>query len=78
MQSACERSRITHAWHLSGVLRLSEIEAGLQTIGWLTAGASAEVVAFKGAKRRIDVAPLNRYCHVCHLEEESRSDLRRE
>lgn len=55
--------------HLSGILRLSEIEAGLQTIGWLTTGIIAEDVAFAGAKRRINVVPLNRYCHAHHLEE---------
>jgi GntR family transcriptional regulator/MocR family aminotransferase len=55
--------------HLSGILRLSDIEAGLQTIGWLENGTIAEDVALAGAKRRIDVVPLSRYCHACHLQE---------
>jgi len=55
--------------HLSGILRLSDIEAGLQTIGWLENGTIAEAVALAGAKRRIDVVPLSRYCHACHLQE---------
>jgi GntR family transcriptional regulator/MocR family aminotransferase len=54
---------------LSGILTLSEIEAGLQTIGWLKPGILAEDVALAGAKKRIDVVPLNRYCHTFHLEE---------
>jgi GntR family transcriptional regulator / MocR family aminotransferase len=55
--------------HLSGVLRLSDIEAGLQTTGWLKAGILAEDVALAAAKRRIDVVPLSRYCHASRLEE---------
>jgi GntR family transcriptional regulator / MocR family aminotransferase len=55
--------------HLSGILRLSEIEAGLQTIGWLQTGTIAEDVAIAGAKRKIDVVPLNRYCRASRLGE---------
>jgi GntR family transcriptional regulator/MocR family aminotransferase len=55
--------------HLSGVLRLSDIEAGLQTIGWLKTGILAEDAAFAAAKRKIDVVPLSRYCHASRLEE---------
>jgi len=55
--------------HLSGVLTLSDIEAGLQTIGWLKTGILAEDVALAAAKRKIDVVPLSRYCHASHLDE---------
>jgi GntR family transcriptional regulator / MocR family aminotransferase len=55
--------------HLSGILTLSDIEAGLQTTGWLKPGILAEDAAFAGAKRRIDVVPLSRYCHTFHLQE---------
>jgi GntR family transcriptional regulator/MocR family aminotransferase len=55
--------------HLSGVLRLSDIEAGLQTIGWLKTGILAEDAAFAAARRRIDVVPLSRYCHASQLEQ---------
>lgn len=54
---------------LAGVLRLSDIEAGLQTIGWLKTGILAEDVACAAAKRNIDVVPLSKYCHTSHLEE---------
>jgi GntR family transcriptional regulator/MocR family aminotransferase len=55
--------------YLSGVLRLSDIEAGLQTIGWLKTGILAEHAAVEAAKRKIDVVPLVRYCHASRLEE---------
>jgi GntR family transcriptional regulator/MocR family aminotransferase len=55
--------------HLSGVLRLSDIEAGLQTIGWLRTGILAEDAALAAAGRNIDVVPLSKYCHTSHLEE---------
>jgi len=55
--------------HLSGILRLSDIEAGLQTIGWLENGVLAEQTALAAAKRKIDVVPLNRYCHTSQLDE---------
>ena len=55
--------------HLSGLLRLSDIEAGLQTIGWLKIGILGEDAALAAAKRKIDVVPLSRYCHATRLEE---------
>jgi GntR family transcriptional regulator/MocR family aminotransferase len=55
--------------YLSGVLRLSDMEAGLQTIGWLKTGILAEDVALAAAKRKIDVVPLSRYCHAAYLAE---------
>jgi GntR family transcriptional regulator / MocR family aminotransferase len=54
---------------LSDVLRLPDIEAGLQTIGWLKNGILAEDAAAAAAKRKIDVVPLNRYCHTAQLAE---------
>jgi GntR family transcriptional regulator / MocR family aminotransferase len=54
---------------LSGVLTLSPIEAGLQTIGWLKAGILAEDVGHAAALRKIDVVPLSRYCHKAYQDE---------
>jgi GntR family transcriptional regulator/MocR family aminotransferase len=55
--------------HLSGVLHLSDIEAGLQTIGWLKQGILAEDVCSAAAARKIDVVALTRYCHNVCLDE---------
>jgi len=47
---------------LSGLLELSPIEAGLQTIGWLQRGIK-EIAAAKAAQLRgVDVTPLSTYC----------------
>lgn len=44
---------------LHGLLEISPIEAGLQTVGWLQKGIS-EIVAVKAAKaRNVDVTPLS-------------------
>jgi GntR family transcriptional regulator/MocR family aminotransferase len=43
-------------------LELSNIEAGLQTIGFLRNNTSAETVAQRAATENIDVVPLSRYC----------------
>jgi GntR family transcriptional regulator/MocR family aminotransferase len=55
--------------HLSGFLRLSDIEAGLQTIGWLRTGVVAENAALAAARRKIDIVPLSRYCRTFRLKE---------
>ena len=46
---------------LSGVLELSPIEAGLQTIGWLGRGIAAEPVAEAARARNVEVIPLRRF-----------------
>ena len=46
---------------LSGLLEISSVEAGLQTVGWLCDGLDEESVAAAAAKREVDVTPLNRY-----------------
>ncbi len=49
--------------HLCDFVELSEIEAGLQTVGWLRPGLSAEAVTLEAARRDVDVVPLSRYLH---------------
>ena len=46
---------------LAGLLEISNIEAGLQTTGWLCGGIDAESAAVAAAKRNVDVTPLSRY-----------------
>jgi GntR family transcriptional regulator/MocR family aminotransferase len=46
---------------LAGLFEIEGVEAGLQTAGWLCAGASAEAVAKAAAARDVDVTPLGRY-----------------
>jgi GntR family transcriptional regulator / MocR family aminotransferase len=46
---------------LAGLLEISNIEAGLQTAGWLCGGIDAESAAVAAAKRNVDVTPLSRY-----------------
>jgi GntR family transcriptional regulator/MocR family aminotransferase len=53
---------------LSGALNLSDIEAGLQTIGWLKPGILAENVCAAAAAQNIDVVALDRYCHKARLQ----------
>jgi GntR family transcriptional regulator/MocR family aminotransferase len=47
--------------HLSGLLSLSSVEAGLQTIGHLKNGLVAEDVCSAAARRNIDVIPIDRF-----------------
>ncbi len=47
--------------HLTGLLAVSPVEAGLQTAGWLGAGLSAEPAARAAAARGVEVTPLGRY-----------------
>lgn len=44
--------------HLTGLLDISHVEGGLQTVGWLPEGIDAEVVAREAARRNIEVTPL--------------------
>jgi GntR family transcriptional regulator / MocR family aminotransferase len=46
---------------LAGLLEISNIEAGLQTVGWLGRGIDAESATAAAAKRSVDVTPLDRY-----------------
>lgn len=43
------------------LLEISNIEAGLQTVGWLAPGLDGERVASEAAKRHVEVTPLSRY-----------------
>ncbi len=46
---------------LAGLLEISSVEAGLQTVGWLCGGIEAESAATAAAKRNVDVTPLDHY-----------------
>lgn len=46
---------------LSGLLDISSVEAGLQTVGWLREDIDAETVAAAAAARHLEVVPLSRY-----------------
>jgi GntR family transcriptional regulator/MocR family aminotransferase len=46
---------------LSGLLEIPEVEAGLQTVGWLKSGIRAERAADEAAKYKVEVIPLSRY-----------------
>jgi GntR family transcriptional regulator / MocR family aminotransferase len=46
---------------LRGLLEISGVEAGLQTVGWLCGGVNAESAAAAAAKRNVDVIPVDRY-----------------
>jgi len=49
------------AERLAGLLEISGVEAGLQTVGWLRAGIDGEAVARAAARRHVEVTPLSRY-----------------
>jgi GntR family transcriptional regulator/MocR family aminotransferase len=51
----CARQR------LDGLLEISNVEAGLQTTGWLREGIDGESVAKSAAARNVEVTPLSRY-----------------
>lgn len=46
---------------LAGLLEISNVEAGLQTAGWLCGGINAESAAAAAAERDVDVTPMGRY-----------------
>jgi len=46
---------------LSGLLEISGVEAGLQTVGWLHERLDAESAAVAAARRNVEVTPLSRY-----------------
>jgi GntR family transcriptional regulator/MocR family aminotransferase len=45
---------------LAGMLEISPIEAGLQTVGWLAGGITGEAAEKAAAKRGVEVTPLSR------------------
>jgi GntR family transcriptional regulator / MocR family aminotransferase len=47
--------------HLGGLLTLSPVEAGLQTVGWLESGIDGEAAARAAALRHVEVNPLRVY-----------------
>jgi GntR family transcriptional regulator/MocR family aminotransferase len=49
--------------NLAGVLEISGVEAGLQTVGWLKRGVSGESAAAAAAQRNVEVIPLRVYGH---------------
>ena len=53
LQSARER--------LAGLLDISSVEAGLQTVGWLRGGITGESAARAAAARNVEVTALSRY-----------------
>jgi GntR family transcriptional regulator / MocR family aminotransferase len=46
---------------LTGLLEISNVEAGLQTAGWLCGGIDAESAAAAAAARNVDVTPMGSY-----------------
>lgn len=49
---------------LAGLLEISDIEAGLQTSGWLSRGITADAAAKAAASRGVDVVPLSRHSRM--------------
>ena len=49
--------------HLAGLLEISSIEAGLQTIGWLNKHLDGRTVAQAASERGVIVTPLDAYAH---------------
>jgi GntR family transcriptional regulator / MocR family aminotransferase len=46
---------------LGGLLELSSVEAGLQTVGWLPQGVHADAARVVAEARKVEVTPLNIY-----------------
>lgn len=46
---------------LAGLLEISEIEAGLQTVGWLPVGIDGESAAKAAGAHNVEVFPISRY-----------------
>jgi GntR family transcriptional regulator/MocR family aminotransferase len=46
---------------LAGLLEISNVEAGLQTVGYLRNGINAESAAKAAAARNVEVTPISRY-----------------
>jgi GntR family transcriptional regulator/MocR family aminotransferase len=54
---------------LAGLLEISDIEAGLQTSGWLSRGITGDAAAKAAAARGVDVVPLNRHSRAAMTRE---------
>jgi GntR family transcriptional regulator / MocR family aminotransferase len=48
---------------LAGLLEISDVEAGLRTVGWLEGRISAAQAAQAAAERDVEAVPLNRYAY---------------
>lgn len=48
---------------LAGLLAISDVEAGLQTAGWLRTGLEGPAMRAAAARRNVDVVPLSEYSH---------------
>jgi GntR family transcriptional regulator/MocR family aminotransferase len=48
---------------LAPALQVSDVEAGLRTVGWLRKGLSADTVARAAAERDVEVVSLSRYAY---------------
>jgi len=46
---------------LRGLIEISNVEAGLQTIGWLQEGFSADKIAAEAAKRQLELKSVSQY-----------------
>lgn len=46
---------------LGGLVEISDVEAGLQTVGWLANGIAADAAEKAAAERGVEVAPLSRF-----------------
>jgi GntR family transcriptional regulator/MocR family aminotransferase len=57
------------ARHLAGLLEICDVEAGLQTAGWLEDGLSADEATAAAAARGVEVTPLSRYNRTCGCRE---------
>jgi GntR family transcriptional regulator/MocR family aminotransferase len=47
---------------LAGLLEISDIEAGLQTVGWLARGIGSATATAIANERGVEVIPVSRYC----------------
>lgn len=56
--------------HLPGLIEISDVEAGLQTVGWLARGISAERAAEAASRRNLEVSPVGP-CRQGDLEREA-------
>ncbi|MGC4049553.1 MAG: PLP-dependent aminotransferase family protein [Paludibaculum sp.] len=54
---------------LAGLLAISDVEAGLQTAGWLRAGLQGSAVCKAAARRNVDVVALSEYSHEAGVPE---------
>jgi GntR family transcriptional regulator/MocR family aminotransferase len=54
---------------LSGLLEISDVEAGLQTAAWLHEGMDGEAAVAAAAQRKVEVTPLSRYSRGAPVRE---------